>query len=321
MLLGDFGGTLPRVAALGGGHGLAANLTALKRVTDQLTAIVTVADDGGSSGRLRKEFDILPPGDLRMALAALCDDTPAGRSWSELLQTRFDGEGDMAGHAVGNLLLAGAWQHYPGDPVRGLRALGRLIGARGDVLPMSAIPLEIEAEVLGGDPLLPDEVQILHGQVVVAETTGEVRAVRLIPQKPPAAPEAIAAVMDADWVILGPGSWFSSVIPHLCVPQLQAALVQTSAAKILTLNLEPIEETEGFTAARHIELLAEHAPTLRLDYVVADHAQFAQRDRHLRQFAEALGGELVLADVAMHDGTARHDPLRLGSVYAELMGV
>ncbi|MGL4832281.1 MAG: gluconeogenesis factor YvcK family protein [Propionibacteriaceae bacterium] len=321
MLLGDFGGTLPRVAALGGGHGLAANLTALKRVTDQLTAIVTVADDGGSSGRLRQEFDILPPGDLRMALAALCDDTPTGRAWAELLQTRFAGAGSLAGHAVGNLLLAGAWQAYSNDPIRGLRALGRLIGARGEVLPMSAIPLEIEAEVLGDDPLLPDEVQVLHGQVVVAETRGEVRAVRLIPDNPPAAPEAVEAITAADWVVLGPGSWFSSVIPHLCVPQLQQALIATTARRILTLNLEPIEETEGFTAARHIELLAEHAPTLRLDYVIADHQQFAGRDKHLRRYAAALGAELIVSDVAARDGSARHDPLRLGSVYAEVMGL
>ena len=142
---------LPRVVALGGGHGLAASLTALRRVTDRLTAVVTVADDGGSSGRLRQEFDILPPGDLRMALAALCSDDHVGRTWASVLQARFRGDGPLGGHAIGNLLIAGLWQQL-GDPVEGLDMVGDLLRTRGRVLPMSAVPLEIEADVLGLDP-------------------------------------------------------------------------------------------------------------------------------------------------------------------------
>lgn len=310
---------LPRVVACGGGHGLYANLTALRRVTDRLTAIVTVADDGGSSGRLREELDCLPPGDLRMALAALCGDDESGRTWADVLQYRFAGEGSLGGHAIGNLLIAGLWERL-GDPVAGLDMVAQLLGAKGRVLPMSAVPLAIEAEVIGLDPMRPDEISYVSGQASVAKTRAEVRSVRLLPGAPPACSESIAAVMEADWVILGPGSWFTSVIPHLLVPALAEAIVSTPARRMLTLNLEPAGETEGFSAARHIELLAEHAPHLRLDVVLSD-STFAADDPHLGAFAQSLGAELVVADLAARDGSPRHDPLRLASVYAEVMGV
>lgn len=311
---------LPSVVALGGGHGLAASLTALRRVTDRLTAIVTVADDGGSSGRLRAAYpDMLPPGDLRMALAALCGDDPSGRQWADVLQSRFPGDSDLAGHAIGNLLLAGVWQRV-GDSVDGLDMVAGLLNARGRVLPMATVPLEIEADVVGALSSLPDEVTVVRGQEKVALTDGQIQHVRLVPSGPAACPQALDAIRDADYVVLGPGSWFSSVIPHLLVPQQAEALAATSATKILTLNLEPFEETDGWSAARHIESLAEHAPTLRLDYVIAA-TGFGGHDRHIKRWVQSLGGELILADVAMRDGSPRHDPLRLASVYADLMGV
>src|ERR1700737_4258168 len=150
-----------RAVALGGGHGLAASLAALRRVTDDLAASVTVADDGGSSGRLRREFGVLPPGDLRMALAALCGDDEWGTTWSKVVQHRFggsaDGEGsELAGHAVGNLLIVALWDLL-GDTVAGLDWVGRLLGTGGRVLPMAAVPLDIVAEVVGVDPDKPDE--------------------------------------------------------------------------------------------------------------------------------------------------------------------
>lgn len=320
MLAADLSfGRRPAVTALGGGHGLYANLSALRRITDRLTAVVTVADDGGSSGRLRKEFDILPPGDLRMALAALCGDDSQGRLWAEILQSRFGGQGPLAGHSIGNLLIAGLWQKV--DAVTGLDMVASLLGSRGRVLPMSAVPLEIVAEVIGDDPLHPDEMSTLCGQARVAGTTADVTGIRLIPQDPPAAAESVQAVREADWVILGPGSWFTSVIPHLLVPELAGALVETRARRILTMNLSRTGETSGFAPWRHIEAVAEHAPTLRLDVVLAD-PHFVRDDReHLARFAASLGAELVVADVAMRDGTARHDPLRLASAYAEVMGL
>src|SRR5580765_7707454 len=140
--------TGPRIAALGGGHGLAASLRALRLVSEHITAIVTVADNGGSSGRLRDEFDVLPPGDLRMALSALCDDTEWGHTWRDLLQHRFESSGELHNHAVGNLLIVALWELL-GDTVTGLDWVARLLGARGRVLPMSAVPLDIEATVVG----------------------------------------------------------------------------------------------------------------------------------------------------------------------------
>ncbi len=310
-------GRLPRVVALGGGHGLSASLTALRRITDRLTAVVTVADDGGSSGRLRDEFHILPPGDLRMALAALCSDDNAGRTWANVLQWRFAGDGPLAGHAIGNLLIAGLWQQFD-DPVEGLDMVGDLLRTRGRVLPMSSVPLEIEADVLGLDPFEPDEVCTLSGQSTVAKSRATVQSIRLIPEAPPARPEAVQAIMEADSVVLGPGSWFTSVIPHLLVPDLAKAILTTTAQRILVLNIAPADETDGFSASRHIELLAEHAPGLRLDAVVADQ-QFADTDRYLESYVASLGGRLVRADLAVRGGKALHDPNRLASVLSEVI--
>ncbi|MHA6525405.1 gluconeogenesis factor YvcK family protein [Tessaracoccus sp. G1721] len=309
---------LPRVVALGGGHGLAVSLKALRRVTDRLTAVVTVADDGGSSGRLRQELDCLPPGDLRMALAALCSDDHVGRTWASVLQARFHGDGPLGGHAIGNLLIAGLWQQLD-DPVAGLDMVGDLLRTRGRVLPMSSVPLDIEADVVGLDPLEPDEVCTLSGQATVAKTRAVVQAVRLIPDRPPARPEVLTAVREADSVILGPGSWFTSVIPHLLVPDLARALLETKAQRVLVLNIAPAEETDGFTPSRHIELLAEHAPGLTLDVVIAD-ASFAGTDHHLQSYVESLGGRLVTADVRARDGSPTHDPNLLAAVFSEVIG-
>ena len=167
----SLGPTLPTVVAFGGGHGLAASLTALRRVTDHLTAIVTVADDGGSSGRLRRELDCLPPGDLRMALAALCGDDESGRTWADVLQYRFNSAGPLDDHAIGNLLIVGLWERL-GDPVAGLDMVARLLGAKGRVLPMASVPLDIAAEVIGLDPEKPDEVSEVRGPGSGCEDAG-----------------------------------------------------------------------------------------------------------------------------------------------------
>lgn len=308
---------LPSVVALGGGHGLAATLQALRRVTSDLTAIVTVADDGGSSGRLRSQFDILPPGDLRMALAALCGDDHDGRQWADVLQSRFGGDGPLAGHAIGNLLIAGIWQRL-GDPVAGLDMVARLLGVQGRVLPMAAVPLDIEADVLGLDEGHPDEAVTISGQARVAKVPGKVVAVRLVPQDPPACRESVDAVLSADHVVLGPGSWFTSVLVHLLVPELNEALVTTRARRTLTMNLVGAGETDGLTASAHLEALADHAPRLRLDTIVCDPTH-AEGDPLLGRYAASLGAELVVAPVRASDGSPRHDAHRLASVYADLL--
>lgn len=308
--------SLPSVVVLGGGHGMAANLTALRRVTNRLTAVVTVADDGGSSGRLRSELNCLPPGDLRMALSALCGDDVVGRTWAEVLQYRFTSPGELDGHPIGNLLMAGIWQRL-GDPVAGLDLITELIGARGRVLPMAAEPLEIEAQVIGHDPDRPEEPVAVRGQVAVATTPGQIESIRLVPEEPTACPEAVAAVLDADWIILGPGSWFTSVLPHLMVPELAEALASTSARRVLCLNITASEdETPGFDAARHIELVAEHAPRMRFDVVLAD-ASFSGGP--MESYAASLGARLVTSDMVMRDGTDRHNPLLLASTYSEIL--
>jgi uncharacterized cofD-like protein len=325
-------GAAPKVVALGGGHGLAASLAALRRITGDLTAVVTVADNGGSSGRLRDELGVLPPGDLRKALAALCGDDEWGRTWSRVIQHRFAGGGDLHGHAVGNLLIVALWEQL-GDHVKALEWVGRLLGAHGRVLPMSAVPLELEALVRGHDPGRPEEIITVRGQATVALTPGEVQSVHLVPNSPPAVPEVIEAVLDADWVVLGPGSWFSSVIPHLLVPELRDALTDTRARRVLSLNLAPQPgETDGFSPQRHLEVLARHAPKLAFDVVLADKA--AVRDAEsLAEAARQLGGTVELASVAAPVGTpgvlagngltrpdtrggsARHDPERLAAAY------
>ncbi len=308
----------PGVVALGGGHGLYASLSALRRVSQDLTAIVTVADDGGSSGRLRREFGVLPPGDLRMALAALCGDDSWGSTWSQVIQHRFTGEEGIGGHAVGNVLIVALWELL-GDTVLGLDWVARLLGAHGRVLPMASVPLDLVAEVEGADPDRPDELTMVRGQVACASTTGRVRSVSLIPANPPACPEAVQAIGAADWVVLGPGSWFTSVLPHLLVPELATALVGTRARRLVALNLAPQPgETEGFSPHAHLEVLADHAPALMIDVVLADREATRGATGELEKAAGLLGARLVLADLAMGDGTPRHDPRRLAGAFAQI---
>lgn len=308
----------PKVVALGGGHGLFATLSALRRVTSHLAAVVTISDDGGSSGRLRRQLDVLPPGDLRMALAALCGDDDWGKTWSRVVQHRFGGTGELAGHTVGNMLIVALWELL-GDTVAGLDWVGRLLGAHGRVLPMASVPLDIVAEVEGADPGRPHELSTVRGQVACASTPGRVRSISLIPLSPPACPEAVAAVREADWVVLGPGSWFTSVLPHLMVPELAEALVATDARRVVGLNLAPQPgETDGFFPHTHLEVLSAHAPAFAVDVVLADTGTVVGGTGALEKAAGLLGGKLVLADLAMADGSPRHDPQRLAAAYKEI---
>lgn len=309
--------TRPAVVALGGGHGLAASLGALRHLTDRLTAVVTVADDGGSSGRLRRELGVLPPGDLRMALAALCEDGEWGSTWRDVLQHRFASQGELHHHSVGNLLIVALWELL-GDTVEGLDWVGRLLGARGRVLPMSAVPLEIEATVVGLDDVDPDAERTVRGQSAVAVTPGRVTSVRLVPEAPHACEEAVAAVQAADWVVLGPGSWFTSVMPHLLVPELRDALCDTGARRLVTLNLSDEAETGGFSPADLVSALTHHAPRFRADVVLADPRVAGDR-RLLQAACEQLGAELCVQSVAQPGRQGLHDPLRLAAAYRDVL--
>lgn len=310
----------PRVVALGGGHGLSASLHALRHLTEAITAVVTVADDGGSSGRLREEFDILPPGDLRMALAALCEDTSWGHQWSGVLQHRFRGEGDLGGHALGNLIITALWDLRPDEKVRGLDLVGRLLNTRGRVLPMALDPLDIEATLQVGDD--PGAQVTVRGQSKVASHPGKVTSVRLIPESPQACPEALESIKLADVVVLGPGSWFTSVMPHLLVPELRQALQDTPARRILTLNVSLNDgEAAGYSVAEHVATIADHAPGLAFDHVIADPQvlRSPQERTALEHAVEQVGARLVLTTVGKLGQPGIHDTLRLAAAYRDVM--
>lgn len=309
----------PRVVALGGGHGLHASLSALRRVVDAPTAVVTVADDGGSSGRLRAEFGVLPPGDLRMALAALCGDDEWGQTWSRVLQHRFAGDGEMRGHVVGNLLIVGLWELL-GDHVVGLEWVARLLGARGRVLPMARTPVAMTAQVRGLVPDDPTALTSVRGQVAVATTAGKIVAVALEPDRPEPCAEAVEAVLAADWVVLGPGSWYTSVLPHLLVPELREAVAHGPARVLVVLNLEAqAGETDGYAPEDHLAALLGLAPDLRVDTVLADPGVVRDQGA-LERYVASLGARLVVAEVAAAPGAAQHDPQRLAAAYAEVLG-
>lgn len=304
------------VVALGGGHGLAATLTALRSMTDQITAVVTVADNGGSSGRLREEFPIMPPGDLRMALAALCGDDAWGRDWAQIMQYRFTSDGPLNGHALGNLLLAALWDRGE-DVVAGLDQVGALLKVVGRVLPMTAEPLTIEA-TFDQEGKKIDAI----GQVAVATTAGRLVDLRLTPSSPTTRPEVRSAIAEADWITMGPGSWFSSVLPHLLVPSLRDAIVQSPARKILLLNLDSnkdsakVGEYAGYSPLEHCQILAHYAPQLRFDLVIAD-THLAGRDE-LQKHLAAIGTGYYEADLRDENMTIHHSMQKLASTFAHI---
>jgi hypothetical protein len=187
---------------------------------------------------------------------------------------------------------------------------------------MAAVPLEIEAQVRGVDPADPLRVSTVRGQHSLAKTPGEVLSVRLLPHDPPAVPDAVAAIDEADWAVLGPGSWFTSVLPHLMVPELAQALLRTDAKRLLVLNLVPqIGETDGFTPADHVEVLAAHAPSLRLDAILVDPCSLRgpHEARKLDEVAAAMGAVVHTAAVAANGTGSYHDPARLAVAIADIV--
>jgi len=255
-----------------------------------------------------------------MALAALCGDDDWGRTWADVLQHRYGGNGELHGHAAGNLLIVALWDLLD-EQVAGLDWVARLLGAQGRVLPMCQEPIEIQALV--GEPrLVPGEPRVVRavaGQHAVATVEGDVVTVQLVPTDPPAGPEVIEAIGEADWVGLGPGSWFTSVIPHLLVPEIREALTTTDAMRAVTLNLGPEGgETRGFSPEMHLEVLGAYAPDLELDAVIADRGSVPDVDL-LRRVARDMGAELVMADVAS-SRPGQHDVELLGEAYARTLG-
>jgi uncharacterized cofD-like protein len=305
-----------KVVAFGGGHGLAATLTALRDLTPNITAVVTVADNGGSSGKIRSEFNFLPPGDLRMALAALCGADSWGQNWAQTIQHRFTSDGDLNGHALGNLLLAALWDSSD-DLVAGIDRVGELLKIVGRVLPMSLEPLDIE-----GVFVTSSGKQIVRGQIEVATAIGKLDSLQLLPRNPVVAPQVLQAIADADWLTFGPGSWFSSVMPHFLLPDLSKAISLSNAKKIMIFNLpepEGADEFAGSSPEEHLELVLAHTPDFRFDIAIADPAILSQENR-LANLVGKCGGELVLAEVSKPADKNHHDPEKMSLLLSHIFG-
>lgn len=282
--------------AIGGGHGLAATLRAARSYASEITAVVSVADDGGSSGRLRREFGIVPPGDIRKCLVALADDDSVLAS---AFEQRFDSESaDLADHALGNLVLAGLVA-ATGDLQRAIDEAGRLLGAVGRVVPAACEPVVLKAISPAGE---------VEGQTAIAGT-GQIRRLLLVPDDPSAAPAAIEAIERAQQIVIGPGSLFTSVIAAIAVPQVAEAIRRSEARKIYVANLRPQPaETEGYDVAAHEAALAAHG--VKVDVMLADTS------------AIQLGSPAVAvseARLARSNGLA-HDPDKLAASLASLVG-
>lgn len=315
-----------RVTSFGGGHGLAVTLESLRPLTEHITAVVTVADNGGSSGGLRQEFNYLPPGDIRMALAALCADSEWGKSWAEILQYRFSSEGALNNHAVGNLLLTALWNR-DGDYVEGIDRVASLLQLKGRVLPMSTTPLDI-----AGDFVLPEgegEVEI-RGQVQVATARGTIQSLRLIPENPRLTPEVEEALSNSNWITLGPGSWFSSVMPHIVAQESATAIMNSPAKKIVLFNVHEekftsngvaIGEYAGNSIADHWEFLINHAPEFVIDYAVVDKGSISTLGLPVNEFEKLIaahGGKLIIAEIADTLQRNRHDSKKLTSLFSSI---
>lgn len=297
---------MSRIAAIGGGHGLSRTLTALRDMDDvEVTAIVTVADDGGSSGRLRRDFGVIPPGDMRKALASLTVD----RRWADWLEYRF-GRGDLAGHALGNLMMVSLADVLEGDLLGALDAIGRMVGARGRVVPATLESVHLVAD---------GERGTTFGQVAIARSSGHAR-VRLEPDAPMATPAAVAAIADADLVILGPGSLFTSILPNVIVPGIAAALAETPARVVLVGNLrEQPGETEGLDLAAHLDVLAAHLPERPVDVLIAHDGP---TPRGPGSTLEPVAGHPHVRTVEVRnllDGRDGHDPARLADAISSVL--
>ncbi len=276
----------PRVVALGGGHGLAALLRAARPFADELVGIVSVADDGGSSGRLRRELGLPAPGDLRRCLSALADDDSI---LSEALEYRFE-SGPLEGHAVGNLLIAGLAGSC-GDFGAAIDEVSRLVGVRGEIYPATVGPVTLMADSDAG---------LLRGQVTIERAAG-IRNLRFDPPNPEASPLAVKALLEADQVYLGPGSLFTSVLATVMVPELKQAFLSTKAKRIFVANIANDKaEAKGFNLASHVQALEDHG--ISPDLIVAPAG------------SEKLGTyapPVAYGDFAADDGWG-HDPEALG---------
>jgi uncharacterized cofD-like protein len=270
----------PAVVALGGGHGLSATLRAARRYAGEITAVVSVADDGGSSGRLRSAFGIPAPGDLRRCLVALADDS----LWAAVFEHRFDA-GELEGHAFGNLLIA-ALADYTGDFEVALHETGRLLGLEGRVFPATREPVVLKAEVEGAS---------VEGQVAVSNA-GRISGISVIPPDARTPEGVLEAIATADQIVVGPGSLFTSVLAVVAVPAIREALTAAPGRKVYVCNLRPqVPETAGFDVADHVAALADHG--LAVDVVLCHPGALPMGDVDVVYVEEAVAAP----DLSEHD--------------------
>jgi uncharacterized cofD-like protein len=308
----------PKIVVIGGGTGLSTLLRGLKTYSANITAIVTVADDGGSSGRLRQEFGVLPPGDIRNCLAALADEE---KLLTELFQYRFRAGDGLTGHSFGNLFLT-AMTDITGDLERAVAASSKVLAVRGQVLPATLSDVRLWAEMADG--------RRIEGESSIPKAGGKIIKIGCIPENPPALPAAIKAIKDADYIIIGPGSLYTSLIPNLLVPEIADAIAATKIPRIYICNImtQP-GETEGYTVAEHIQAIDKAAGDRKLFDAVLVHRKtpsaqalirYAQQNSHPvfldREAVTQLGRRLVPANVLHEDetGFVRHDPRKLAKV-------
>lgn len=314
----------PRVVALGGGTGLSTLLRGLKGYTSNITAIVTVADDGGSSGRLRTELGVLPPGDIRNCLAALADTEPLMES---LFQYRFRAGEGLRGHSFGNLFIA-AMTGVTGDFERAVRESSKVLAVRGEVLPATSSLVTLLAELEDGSTV--------RGETGVTRAGRAIRRVFMDPQDAEPTTAALDAIQKADLIVLGPGSLFTSIVPNLLVRGMAESIARSAAPVVYVCNVmtQP-GETDSFSASQHVEAVLDYLGPARaaLDYVIINEKQPVPEELLARYRAQgaapvaadtakitALGCSVISADVASYHDVARHDPGRLAAVIVGLVG-
>ena len=301
------------MVALGGGTGLSTLLRGIKKYTGNIVAIVTVADDGGSSGRLRAEYRVLPPGDFRQCLTALAETEPL---MTQLFQHRFTGEGELGGHSFGNLFIT-AMAEITGDFEHALRESGRVLAVRGTIMPSTLTDVVLCATA--GDELRVGESRVPYG-------TDRIDRVFLQPESPPINPEAEAAILDAELVVVGPGSLYTSILPNLLVEGMVEVLRATPAVKVYVCNVASQPgETVGYTVSEHLTAIEEHVGGNIFDYVIVNSnlspalpasAQAVGTSRILFDRAEAARKPVhyILADVVSPTVSSHHDPEKLARV-------
>ena len=303
----------PRVVAMGGGTGLSTLLRGIKKYTGNIVAIVTVADDGGSSGRLRDEFRVLPPGDFRQCLTALAETEPL---MTELFQHRFTGDGELGGHSFGNLFIM-AMAEITGDFEHAIRESGRVLAVRGAIVPSTLTDVVLCANA-------GEELRVGESKVPVGD--GRIDRVFLDPTAPPINPEAEAAVLNAEMVIIGPGSLYTSILPNLLVDGMVEALRASPAVKVYVCNVagQP-GETFGFTVSEHLDAIQAHVGSNLFDYVVVNsnvtpplpasaRRAGVSRVSFDRQRAQQYPVRYILADVVSTTVSSHHDPDKLARV-------